>query len=54
MRAHRQRGDKSPPRVAKYNVHGYDSLGVEWQGYGYSPQTTPSIIDRCEALGGVG
>jgi hypothetical protein len=47
-----QQRKKLPPRVAKYNVHGCDSLGVEWQGYGRSPQTTPSLVYRCEALGG--
>jgi len=53
-RARGQKGEEKPPRVAKYNVHGYDSLGVEWQGYGSSPQTTASLVHRCEALGGVG
>ena len=53
-RVRRQKGVNLPPRVAKYNIHGYDSLGVEWQAYGSSPQTTPSLIYRCEALGGIG
>jgi hypothetical protein len=39
-----QQGEKQPSRVAKSNVHGYDSPGVEWQGYSFSPQTTPSLI----------
>jgi len=51
-RVREQKGDKQPPRVAKYNVYGCNSLGVKWQGYGSRPQTTPSLIHRCEALGG--
>jgi hypothetical protein len=49
-RARKQWCEKQPPRVAKNNVHGCDSLGVEWQAYGSSPQTTPSFIYWCEAL----
>jgi len=48
----RQQGKKKPPRVAKYNVLGHDSLGVKWEQWYYIPQTTPSLIFRCEALGG--
>jgi hypothetical protein len=51
-RAHEQNVKKQLIRVAKYNVHRCDSLGVEWQGYSSSPQTTPRLVYRCEALGG--
>ena len=53
-RARRQKAEKSPSRDAKYDAHSNDSVCVEWQGYGSCPQTTPSLVYRCEALGGVG
>jgi len=53
-RERRQKGETYPPGVAKFNYHGYDSLGVEWQPYGSSLQTTPRLIYRCEALDGIG
>jgi len=46
-----QPSGKKPPRVAKYNVYGYDSLGVKWLGYGCSTQTTPNLVYRCWSLG---
>ena len=48
----KEKGVKQSPRVAKYNVHGCDLLGVDWQGYGSSLQTTSILVYRCEALGG--
>jgi len=51
-RARNQQGEKSPPRYAKYNIHACYLLGVEWHGYGISPETTPSVVYSCEALGG--
>jgi hypothetical protein len=46
----RQKGGKYPPRVAKYNVHGYDLLGVKWQGFCSSPQTIYPDVRHCEEL----
>jgi hypothetical protein len=36
----------------KTNVHGRDSLGVEWQQYSYIPETSPSLVNKCLALEG--
>jgi hypothetical protein len=52
--ARNQPGVKYPPRVGKFNVHGYDDLGVKQQAYGCSAQTTPSLVHRGDPQGGVG
>jgi hypothetical protein len=44
-----KKGEKYPPGVAKYNVSGWDLLGIELQQVSFGPQMTPSIVYRCQA-----
>jgi len=51
-RLREQIGEKLPPRVGRYHVHGCNLLGVEWQRYRSISKPTASQAYRCGTLGG--
>jgi len=49
-RMHGQKCKSLPPRVAKYNIHGCDSSGAEWQRWPDLQHPTWRFVHRCDAL----